>query len=46
MGNLVHPEVELKSNPNAYAIQVCAYGVVYAMVLLLAGVLVFDRKEV
>jgi ABC-type transport system involved in multi-copper enzyme maturation permease subunit len=46
MGSLVHPEVELKSSPVLYAIQVCAYGVVYAMVLLLAGVLVFDRKEV
>lgn len=46
MGNLVHPEVALKSSPILYAIQVCAYGVVYAMVLLLAGVLVFDRKEV
>ena len=46
MGNLVHPEVALKSSPVLYAIQVSAYGVVYAMVLLLIGILVFDQKEV
>src|SRR5205807_183487 len=40
MGNLVHPEVALKSSPVLYAIQVSAYGVVYAMVLLLIGILV------
>jgi hypothetical protein len=46
MGSLVHPEVPLKTSPMLYAVQVSAYGVVYAMVLLLAGILVFDRKEV
>jgi hypothetical protein len=46
MGSLVHPEVPLKTSPMLYAIQVSAYGVVYAMVLLLAGILAFDRKEV
>jgi hypothetical protein len=46
MGSLVHPEVPLKTSPILYAIQVSAYGVVYAMVLLLAGILAFDRKEV
>jgi hypothetical protein len=46
MGHIVHPEVALRSSPILYAIQVCAYGVVYAMVLLLAGILVFDQKEV
>src|SRR5205823_2100813 len=46
MGNIVHPEVALKSSPVLYAIQVSAYGIVYAMVLLLAGILVFDQKEV
>jgi hypothetical protein len=46
MANIVHPEVALKSSPVLYAIQVSAYGVVYAMVLLLAGILVFDQKEV
>ncbi len=46
MGSLVHPEVALKSSPVLYAIQVCAYGVVYAAVVLLAGILVFDQKEV
>jgi hypothetical protein len=46
MGNLVHPEVPLKSSPVLYAVQVSAYGVLYGMILLLAGVLVFDRKEV
>lgn len=46
MANIVHPEVALKSSPVLYAVQVSAYGVVYAMVLLLAGILVFDQKEV
>jgi hypothetical protein len=46
MGSIVHPEVAIKSSPVLYAIQVCAYGVIYAMVLLLAGILVFDQKEV
>jgi hypothetical protein len=46
MGNLVHPEVPLKISPWVYATQVGAYGVLYALVLLLAGILIFDRKEV
>jgi ABC-2 family transporter protein len=46
IGSLVHPEVPLKTSPVYYAIQVCAYGVVYASVVLLAGVLAFDQKEV
>jgi ABC-2 family transporter len=46
IGSLVHPEVPLKTSPVSYAIQVCAYGVVYASVVLLAGVLAFDQKEV
>jgi hypothetical protein len=46
MGSIVHPEVALKSSPVLYAIQVSAYGVVYAMVLLMAGILAFDVKEV
>jgi hypothetical protein len=46
MGSLVHPEVALKSSPVLYAVQVSAYGVVYAAVVLLAGILVFDVKEV
>jgi ABC-2 family transporter len=46
MGSIVHPEVALKSSPVLYAVQVSAYGVIYAMVLLMAGILVFDQKEV
>jgi hypothetical protein len=46
MGSIVHPEVALKSSPVLYAIQVSAYGVVYAMVVLMAGILAFDVKEV
>jgi len=46
MGNLVHPEVPLKVSPVLYAVQVSAYGLVYALALLLVGVLLFDRKEV
>jgi hypothetical protein len=46
MANLVHPEVPLKVSPVIYAVQVSAYGVVYAMLVLLIGVLSFDQKEV
>jgi hypothetical protein len=46
MGSIVHPEVPLKVSPLLYAAQVSLYGIVYALVLLLVGVLVFDTKEV
>jgi hypothetical protein len=46
MSNLVHPEVPLKVSPVLYAIQVSAYGVVYALLVLMIGVLAFDQKEV
>jgi hypothetical protein len=45
MGSIVHPEVAIKVNHALYATQVSLYGVVYAMLILLAGVMVFDRKE-
>lgn len=46
MGSIVHPEVPIAVNHWAYAAQVGAYGVAYGMLILLAGVLAFDRKEV
>ena len=46
MGHIVHPEVPLKMSPVVYGLEVSLYGVVYAMMVLLIGVLVFDRKEV
>ena len=46
MGSIVHPEVPIQVNHSLYATQVSLYGVVYAMLVLLAGVMVFDRKEV
>ncbi len=46
MGHIVHPEVPLKMSPGLYALEVSLYGVVYAAMVLLLGVLVFDRKEV
>jgi len=46
MGSIVHPEVAIKVNHWVYAGEVGAYGVAYALLVLLAGVLVFDRKEV
>jgi ABC-type transport system involved in multi-copper enzyme maturation permease subunit len=46
MGSIVHPEVPVKVNHWVYAGEVSVYGVAYAMMILLAGVLVFDRKEV
>ncbi|MGV3721966.1 MAG: ABC transporter permease [Actinomycetota bacterium] len=46
MGSIVHPEVPIKVNHWLYAGEVGLYGVAYAMLILLAGVLAFDRKEV
>jgi ABC-2 family transporter protein len=46
MGHIVHPEVKLQMSPVAYAVEVSLYGIVYAAMILLIGVLVFDRKEV
>jgi ABC-type transport system involved in multi-copper enzyme maturation permease subunit len=45
MGSIVHPEVDIKVNHALYAAQVSVYGVAYALLILLAGVMVFDRKE-
>jgi ABC-type transport system involved in multi-copper enzyme maturation permease subunit len=46
MGSIVHPQVPIQVNHWLYAAQVSLYGVAYALLVLLAGVLVFDRKEV
>jgi ABC-type transport system involved in multi-copper enzyme maturation permease subunit len=46
MGSIVHPEVPIKVNQWVYAAEVSVYGVAYALMLLLLGALVFDRKEV
>jgi len=46
MGHIVHPEVKLQMSPTLYAVEVSLYGLVYAALILLIGVLVFDRKEV
>ena len=46
MGSIVHPEVPIKVNHWLYAAEVGLYGILYGMVVVLAGVLVFDRKEV
>jgi len=46
VGHIVHPEVALKMSPIAYALEVSLYGVVYGLMILLIGVLVFDKKEV
>jgi hypothetical protein len=45
MGSIVHPEVEIKVNHWLYAGQVSAYGLAYGLLILLLGVLTFDRKE-
>jgi ABC-type transport system involved in multi-copper enzyme maturation permease subunit len=45
MGSIVHPEVAIKVNHWIYASEVSVYGVLYAALILLAGTLVFDRKE-
>jgi ABC-type transport system involved in multi-copper enzyme maturation permease subunit len=46
MGHIVHPEVKLGMPMTLYAIEVSLYGVIYAAMILLLGVLVFERKEV
>jgi ABC-type transport system involved in multi-copper enzyme maturation permease subunit len=46
MGSIVHPEVPIKVNHWVYTGEVAAYGVLYGLMILMAGVLVFDRKEV
>ena len=46
MGSIVHPEVPIAVDHWQYAATVSAYGVAYALRVLLAGVLVFDRQEV
>jgi ABC-type transport system involved in multi-copper enzyme maturation permease subunit len=46
MGSIVHPEVPIAVNHWVYTAEVSLYGVVYGLMVLLAGVLVFDRKEV
>lgn len=46
MGQIVHPEVKLQMSPMLYAVEVSLYGAVYAAMVLLIGILVFDRKEV
>ena len=45
MGSIVHPEVAIKVNHWIYAGEVSLYGVLYGALILLAGTLVFDRKE-
>jgi hypothetical protein len=46
MGNIVHPEVPIKVNHWIYAGEVGLYGIAYTLLVLLCGVLAFDRKEV
>lgn len=42
---LIHPDVPIK-NMTLYSIETILYAVVFAIVLLILGVLVFERKEV
>jgi hypothetical protein len=46
MGSIVHPEVPVAVNHWVYASTVSVYGVAYALMVLLVGVLFFDKKEV
>ncbi len=46
MGSIISPQVEVKVNHWQYAATVSAYGVAYAGLWLLVGIMVFDRKEV
>lgn len=45
MGSIVHPEVPVAVNHWTYAAMVSTYGVFYAGLVLMAGMLAFDRKE-
>jgi ABC-type transport system involved in multi-copper enzyme maturation permease subunit len=42
---LINPETQI-SNPLMYALNAVIYGVVYIVVMLILGMIVFDRKEV
>jgi ABC-type transport system involved in multi-copper enzyme maturation permease subunit len=42
---LINPETII-TNPIQYAISAVVYGVVYIMIMLIIGMLIFDRKEV
>lgn len=46
MGSIVHSHVPMQISHAAYAVQVSLYGILYALMILLVGVLIFDRKEV
>jgi len=46
MGNITHPEVPIAVNHLTYAGLVSVYGLLYAAVVLLLGIVVFDGKEV
>ncbi len=46
MGSLVHPEVPIPLNQWMYAAEVSLYGVLYGLMILMLGVLAFDKKEV
>jgi len=46
MGSIIHSEVEMNVNHILYATQVSLYGLVYALLWLMMGIIVFDRKEV
>jgi ABC-type transport system involved in multi-copper enzyme maturation permease subunit len=42
---LINPEVTIL-NPVQYAIQAVGYGIIYICIMLIIGMLIFDRKEV
>lgn len=42
---LINPQTNI-SNPIGYAINAVVYGVVYIMIMLIIGMMMFDRKEV
>ena len=45
MGSIVHPEVQVHVNHWVYAGQAGLYALFYSMLVLMAGVMVFDKKE-
>ena len=45
MGSIIHPQVQFGVHHWLYALEVSGYSVCYSLVILVLGVLVFDKKE-
>jgi ABC-type transport system involved in multi-copper enzyme maturation permease subunit len=42
----INPHAQIRGSETTYMITITAYGVIYIAILLMAGILIFDRREV